>query len=674
MSQVGKSTPNYLKSQAIEAVTGIPQGQRDDPLRLQVMAEMERRRREGSAQEQARGRQAEHRRSYAGDPWKYFRDAFGWVLTQHQEDALEVIEHNSLVLLRGGNNLGKTEFLAGYGVYRFDAVAALPNPNERLDEQGCFLLLLGPDHSTIFGTSYSALLRMRRRAAQRGFFIPGEPSERSVLWQIRAEDWRIEPFSPPREGDEEARTMKSSASGRHHVNQIGLIEEAMGLTESLVASAEGMCSSVGNKIVCAFNPDIPTGPIYTREIKKAYKVVEWDAFTHPNIVQRTYIVPGAIDFHIVDAAVRVDTRDRGPADKVDVDDTYGDFIYALPPDKDPIEKGPRQDGVLGHPDGEIHVFRPTSKFSAQRRGKWPRSSDERLFDPGAFDEAVVRYEAREDLPDCPPSVVGVDPAGQGGDEPYAAPRWGLDGMTLLLRYADCNGDPIQIAALRADFRATTGHLVSLKKGDGHSLAGQLCERWPDAAYQVDEGGLGSSTLSAARNSFGLNASGVSFGAKAPYRSIGGKEFPILIPGLRYCENMRTWLYVIAAELLRVGLVDVPFDLGLREDLMAHEVIYTRGMMIEVSDPIRGKVKERKPSVILIPKDEIRKRINRSPDKADAWVLALFNAPGVVYDYRSISERAKLSLRNDVEGDFDSENTPEVGSTFGQLGKFGAGGW
>jgi len=44
---------------------------------------------------------------------------------------------------------------------------------------------------------------MRRRAMNHGFVMLGEPSERSVTWQVRQEDWRIEPFSPPRDGDEE---------------------------------------------------------------------------------------------------------------------------------------------------------------------------------------------------------------------------------------------------------------------------------------------------------------------------------------------------------------------------------------------------------------------------------------------------------------------------------------
>ena len=638
---------------------------------LAILLERERRRRAQQQVVAGGARSVAQRRSYAGDPWKYFRDVFGWTLVPQQERALEVVEQHDRVILRGGNNLGKTEWLAGYGIYCFDAVAALANEDEGLDERGCFLLLLGPDHNTIQGTAYSALLRMRKRALRRGFPLPGEPSDRSVLWAPRGEDWRVEAFSPPRESQTEHgdRIFMAGASGRHHLNQVGLIEEAMGITEPLLVSTEGMCSTRGNKIICALNPDVPVGPIYDREQSRAYAVVEWDAFEHPNVARRQYVVPAAIDFHVVDDAVRT-CRDRGAATDVAPDTTYGDFLYALPP-PGAEEVGARVDGVLGHPEGTPHVYRPTARFSAQRRGKWPTSAEDRLFDPGALDEAMQRWRARPATDFAtPPDALGVDPAGEtGADDPVACPRWGLSAEALLLLYAGCSGDAAQLTALRAERRAWVGTLQVMPKGDGPDLATAISGRFPhkETAWCVDETGLGASCFSYAVKVLRARARGVSFGARAP---------ETYVPGLLYCENVRTWMYVTAAECVRLGLVDLPDDNELRKELVAHEVIYTRGIIMEVHDPVRGKVKERKPSVILIPKKEVKKRIGHSPDRADAFVLACFGAPRALMEYHSPTAPRAGRLASDEHAlQEDQHDNHGWGNHHGgRLGHFGPGGW
>ncbi|MCH8297514.1 MAG: hypothetical protein IH873_05560, partial [Chloroflexi bacterium] len=155
-------------------------------------------------------RKPAERRKYAGDPWAYFRDVLGWTLTKQEELALDEIEKHDRLLIPSGNNLGKTFVLSGYGCYRFDAVAALPDEDRGLEEQGCQLLLPGPDHNTVFATIYSAILEHANRAESRGFGMPGLRSEKSIHWRVRPR-WHVEAFAPPKHVGQE---VAHSASGR----------------------------------------------------------------------------------------------------------------------------------------------------------------------------------------------------------------------------------------------------------------------------------------------------------------------------------------------------------------------------------------------------------------------------------------------------------------------------
>ena len=74
-----------------------------------------------------------------------------------------------------------------------------------------------------------------------------------------------------------------------------------------------------------------------------------------------------------------------------------------------------------------------------------------------------------------------------------------------------------------------------------------------------------------------------------------------------------------AELDRYcDLLQQNIDHRMREEVMAHE---TQPRARVVFDPAAGR-KVRKPTVLLVPKDLIKAKIGRSPDRADAFVLAV----------------------------------------------------
>lgn len=559
-------------------------------------------------------RDPEQRRRYAGDPWAYIRDVLGFVLTPDQEAALALIEKSERVLLPSGNNLGKTHLLASYGIYRFDAVAALPDEDLGLEEQGAILLLPGPDEKTIHKTIYSAMLETALRAERRGFPMPGRRSELSVLWQVRPR-WHMEHFAPAvRLGEE----VKHTASGRHHRNMIALIEEGQGVSEAVWRGAEGMCSAAGNKIVSAFNPTEPRGPAFTRARGQGWDTLHLSALTHPNVRTRSYVIPAAIDYKVIDKRVANECRDMGSPKDREPDTRELEFLYALPPEG-AAEAGARADGIPGHPDGTPRLYRPLHTFAAQVLGRWPRAGMARLFDEAALDDAMARWRARA-VPRTVPDVIGVDPAREGRDTSCTAPRWGESAEALLRAFRDTErADPARrpeiVAAMREARRQYVGEMYILPKGDGVETSELLWRRWPLSTFVIDETGVGASVLDHASKVLGMSVTGVSFGGTAAEP----------VPGEMHSENIRTQLYYRAALLVSAGLTDVPDDPALREELLAHST-KTRYKVVKETNPYGQDTRERRPSLQLIEKDKVKDLIGRSPDRADAWVLAVNGHP------------------------------------------------
>jgi hypothetical protein len=235
-----------------------------------------------------------------------------------------------------------------------------------------------------------------------------------------------------------------------------------------------------------------------------------------------------------------------------------------------------------------------------------------LFDPEAWDQAVARYRERP-IPDGEPDVVGVDPAREGDDETCVIPRWGEDAETLLRAYAAARTETEEAIEAVRERRQWIGGARILPKGKGPEMAERVARLYPSSPIAIDEGGPGYSVLDHLGAVLGKEVYGVSFAAVAPAPT----------PGESWSENMRTAMYLRTAKLVSLGLVDLPDDQLLRQECMAHKLLPKSRTVL---DPLTG-TKERKPTVLLIEKAHIKQAIGRSPDRADAFVLAVSGPVG-----------------------------------------------
>jgi hypothetical protein len=340
------------------------------------------------------------------------------------------------------------------------------------------------------------------------------------------------------------------------------------------------------------------------------------AFDHPNVAERRSVVPQAVSFKTVDGRVRSECVDRGAWPETPLEQARGDFLYALPPDPvqgvHPEDPAPRQDGVPGHRDGRVRVYRPRALFESQILGRYPLNVEIGLFNPGAWDAAVERWKAGPPAAQLGklPDRIGVDAAREGDDDTCFAPAWG-ESTEQLLRTWD-NAERERNEKVKADLlenrRVRVGEIRIAPKGRGPEVAKHIAGIYGHSPWNVDEGGVGASVLDHAKDVLRLDAVGVSFAAVAPAR----------LPEEYWCENMRAALYVRAAMLIDRGLVDVPDDRLLREEVLAHRLVFGERTVEENGQKWRAQ------TVRILEKDEIKKKIKRSPDRADAFVLSLFS--------------------------------------------------
>jgi hypothetical protein len=439
--------------------------------------------------------------------------------------------------------LGKTFLLALWGIYplRRDG-GARESGHRRQPSRAHASSCPGPDHDTVFETLYSEMLVHAARAELRGHLMPGERSEKSVNWRVRPM-WNVEAFSPP---SRVHLNVAHTASGRHHRNQIALIEEGQGVSEPLWRAAEGMCSSAGNQIASSFNPTEPVGPAYERARNGTYRVIHLDAFEHPNIVSESSSSRrGRFQASSTRACASAAIAGRIPARRSSRSSATSctRCRNATP------EHGARTDNVRGHPDAKPRVYRPTITFTRRCAvsGRDVELRPVRFRGNRSGDGALGQGPRPDDAPDR----VGLDPAREGDDDAVAAPAWGETAEQLLRAYflAEESG-PAAIEALRQDSARARRRAHGVPKSDGVTLAQRVHRQFPDSPFTIDEG------ASARRRSITSRACSTATSCRS--RSPRSPNPPVN-QSEPWSENMRTQLYLRASMAVNRGLVDVPDD-------------------------------------------------------------------------------------------------------------------
>ena len=228
-------------------------------------------------------------------------------------------------------------------------------------------------------------------------------------------------------------------------------------------------------------------------------------------------------------------------------------------------------------------------------GEFPEESEDTLFPINTIQGSFQLYRQLKDEPPVPNTekVMGLDVARKGGDE-----TCGYDQDKV-----EFDGRPIPRARKNLLLRRTDHHKTRMKVGG-------IYEKNPFDYLNIDAGGEGSGPadeighMVVGNNTRPIKVRRISFGGKA-----GSPDY----------FDVRAEMYWQLSVAMKNGMAIEP-DEKLEEELI---VI---GGLADHKEKMVGHTKRL--VRYLLPKDEIKERLGRSPDRADALALANYRRGGL----------------------------------------------
>ncbi|GAO43781.1 hypothetical protein [Flavihumibacter petaseus] len=359
-----------------------------------------------------------------------------------------------------------------------------------------------------------------------------------------------------------------SWSGFHASNTMFVVTEASGIPEDIFAAIEGNLQG-NSRILIVFNPNVSTGYAATSQRSPRWKTFRLDSLNAPNVVEKRSIIPGQVDYEWV-------------ADKVE------NWCHMISQDDFSVTEGDFE--------WEGNLYRPNDLFRVKVRGMFPKVGSDVLVPQLWIEMANERWlEFKKDgLPVERPLRLGVDVAGMGRDSSCFCPRFGdlVEPFRLIhsggvANHMEIVGVTKTILAQHTDsFRGVTPQAFIDTIGEGAGVYSRLVELEVPHVHSVK----GSSA------------------AKIGTTPMKDKT------GVRTFRNYRAFLYWKVREWLdpdNDSKAMLPKD-----DYLLQELTETKWEML--SD---GSIK-------IEEKEEIKKRIGRSPDRSDSLAQTFHNSPDV----------------------------------------------
>ena len=334
-----------------------------------------------------------------------------------------------------------------------------------------------------------------------------------------------------------------------------VITEATGIGDDTFAAIEGNLQG-DSRILVVFNPNKTVGYAARSQKSDRWQRFRLSSLSAPNIVQRKIVIPGQVDFEwLQDKLENWCTR----ITPEEVSAEFDDFQF---------------DGVW---------YRPEDLFRKKVLGKFPKVSDDILIPPQWLEEAHRRWQEAQGREPLSASVncLGVDVAGMGRDSTVFVHR--RDNWVKGFHAQNSGGqaDHMRVAGqIAAERRRSVRLFVSIDTiGEGAGVYSRVCE------------------LEHGEQRFIISCK-FSEGAKAP----SGRELKD-VTGQYSFVNMRAYLFWAVRDWLNpknnTGAM-LPPDTGFDEEAQEIRWFFRSDGKIQIE-----------------PKEDIKNRLGRSPDKFDA---------------------------------------------------------
>jgi len=347
-----------------------------------------------------------------------------------------------------------------------------------------------------------------------------------------------------------------SWSGFHAVNTMFVITEASGILDDTFAAIEGNLQG-NSRILIVFNPNTTIGYAARSQKGERWAKFRLNSLTAPNVVQKQVVIPGQVDYPWVKDKIE---NWCSIIQESDYNETLDDFLF---------------EGVW---------YRPEDNFRKKVLGRFPKVSEDSLIPEVWIELAQKRwteYHQSHGLESNYPEQLrlGVDVAGMGRDSTVFCYRFGP--VVQQFTIANSGG--------AADHMEVAGKIVSVLQHDAHAVS------------LIDTIGEGAGVYARIAE-LGYKARAFSCKYSEAANDDRGEKLTDLT-GQYTFANMRAYLFWAVRDWLNPKnnqQAMLPPGFGLTEE----------------ATEIRWKFQSNG-SIIIEPKDEIKKRLGKSTDAFDA---------------------------------------------------------
>lgn len=355
-------------------------------------------------------------------------------------------------------------------------------------------------------------------------------------------------------------------SGFHAVNTMFAITEATGIPDDVFGAIEGNLQG-NSRILIVFNPNVNTGYAAKSQKSKRWNKFRLSSLNAPNVVQKQQIIPGQVDYEWI-------------ADKVE------EWCHPIA-DSDYNEEGDfRWEGRL---------YRPSDIFRIKVLGLFPKESADTLIPGYWVDLAVERWKVfkQQGFKVATGLKLGVDVAGMGRDSSAFVPRYGDLVDTITMVHSGGKANHMEIAGrTKVILQQATDAYVGKKAqafidtiGEGAGVYSRLDEQGQKGVFSVK----------------------FSEGAKDE----NANDLTDVTEQYTFA-NMRAYLFWAVRDWL---------DPSKNSQAMLPPDDELKAELTEIKWKFQSSGK-----IIIEPKEDIKKRLGKSPDKSDALANTFYPVP------------------------------------------------
>jgi hypothetical protein len=406
----------------------------------------------------------------------------------------------------------------------------------------------------------------------------------------------IDGVAIPTSGTSEEREAKFS--GKHAPYLLFIVDEGDAVPDEVYKGIESCMSGGVARLLVMFNPRAQAGPVYLKERDHQANVVRLTAIDHPNVTSGSIVIPGAVTREVVVRRINEWTRPAAANEAIDQN-------FWLVPDYLVGATAVGLDGNTYPPleAGYRRVNEPS--FFYMVLGDYPPQGVAQLISQVWIDAARARWDLYvaahgETPPAGVQPIIGIDIAELGTDSNVCCPRYG--GFVARLKsWSSVDADMSATRALES-YRALNAQIAF-----------------------IDGTGVGASVApSMVRQSRGSDNVVRAIGVK-----VSEKPGIFIKSELGEFRTMRDQLWWAVREWLRTDSgAMLPPDPMLLEELR-----------VPTYDVPGGKIE-------VMPKQQMRQLLRRSPDRADALCLTFAPIAKPTFTLLNVSAAGEEAARRE----------------------------